>query len=274
MPVTRPSLAPTHGGDRRPAARLRIDSAQRAVVSWLASVFRVRQTLRVDDVRYKERTRTPLRRSLGRHGEGEKIYDVRFPGPDAPAPMAIHATRHRVFADLAPCSRAESIGVLRPLIRPGWRVFEVGCATGGGSALLSELVGPSGGVVSVGTDRESIRYARRRYRRANLGFELGGIETLDGETDGAFDAVIAHRAPEPGTGGEDADLKELWRVVAPGGLLACRSTQSGDTSAPVETTEMRVRTTCRDAEIDHARSPDREITWVLARRPSDRSDPD
>ncbi len=257
----------TTRADRRrsPRSPRRARELERKIGPWLRSVLRLRQTWRVEGVRYKERTRTPLRRSLGRHSEGEKVYDVRFPGPSAPAPMAIHATRQRIFADLAPCPRVNGIRALRSLIRPGWRVFEVGCATGGGSALLSELVGPSGGVVSVGTDRESIRFARRRYRRGNLGFEVGGSETLDGETDASYDAVIAHRAPQANPQGEDAMLAELWRVVAPGGLLACRSSQAGDGG---ETTEIRLRLLCRDAQIDHARSADREITWVIARRPA------
>ncbi|MFI4897537.1 MAG: class I SAM-dependent methyltransferase [Phycisphaerales bacterium JB059] len=232
--------------------------------AWLRSVLRQRRTWVIDGVRYKERTRVPLRRALGRHGEGEKVYDVRFPGPEAPAPMAIHATRDRVFADLAPCDRANGIAALRALVRPGWRVFEYACATGGGSVALSELVGPSGGVVSAGQDRESIRFARRRYRRSNLGFEMGGAETLDGETDGAFDAVIAHLAPA-----EDEALRELWRVVAPGGLLACRTTPSGAEPAGERTVEMRVRLACRDAQIDAASTPDLSLRWVLARRPGE-----
>ncbi len=236
--------------------------------AWLRSALRQRRTWVVDGVRYKERTRVPLRRALGKHGEGEKVYDVRFPGPDAPAPMAIHATRERVFADLAPCDRANGIVALRALVRPGWRVFEFACATGGGSVALSELVGPSGGVVSAGQDRESIRFARRRYRRSNLGFEMGGAETLDGETDGAFDAVIAHRAPT-----QDEDLRELWRVVAPGGLLACRTMSAGEEprgdAGESRTVEMRVRQACRDAQIDAASTPDLSLRWVLARRPGE-----
>ena len=236
-------------------------------VAWVRRVLRLPRTWRVDGVRYKERTRVSLRRALDKHGEGVKVYDVTFPGPNAPPPMAIHATRDRVFADLAPCERAQAIEVLRPRIRPGQRVFELGCGTGAASDILSQLVGPSGGVVSVGFDRESIRFARRRYPRSNLGFELGGVETLDGEIQGAFDAVVAHTLGADSRAERENALLELWRVVAPGGTL-CVRTSVGDAS---ETTEMLVRRLLRDASVDHASTPDAGVSWIIAGRPAEKS---
>lgn len=239
-------------------------------MTWARSVLRLPRTWRVDGVRYKERSRTSLRRALDKHGEGEKVYDVTFPGPRAPAPMAIHATRERVFADLATCPRAHAIEALRPLVLPGQRVFELGCGTGAGSDRLSSLAGPSGGVVSVGFDRESIRFARRRYPRPNLGFELGGVETLDGEIEGAFDTVVVYAIPgrrddQPAI---DASVRELWRVVTPGGMLALRTLSAG--ADPGETMEMLARRLFRDATIDHASTADRAAAWVIARRPEER----
>tara|TARA_R110002111_G_scaffold52086_3_gene90980 strand:+ start:197 stop:631 length:435 start_codon:yes stop_codon:yes gene_type:complete len=56
---------------------------------------------------------------------------------------------------------------------------------------LGGFVGPSGGVVAVHRDGESIRFARQRWRCDHLAFELGWIETLEGELDGSFDVAVA-----------------------------------------------------------------------------------
>ena len=56
---------------------------------------------------------------------------------------------------------------------------------------LAARVGPSGAVVALDPDHESIRYARRRYTDSNIAWEIGGIGSLEGELDGSFDVVIA-----------------------------------------------------------------------------------
>lgn len=222
---------------RRPdAIARRFALLRRRIRDGVGAILHLPRTWTVEGVRYRERTREPLSRALAPTGEGMKEYEVRFPGPDAPAPMTIRFTRARRYADLAASARLPLYRALDQIIRPGQRVFELGCGVGEGAALLADLVGPSGGVVAVGSDPESIRYARRRYRSPVLGYEHGGAETLAGELDGSFDTVLMSDAPaalteEPGARRDL--LAELWRVVAPGGaLLICETAPSPRAPGP------------------------------------------
>ena len=114
---------------------------------------------------------------------------------------------------------------MRDVVRPGQRVLDLGCGTGAGSAQLASAVGPSGGVVAINRDGESIRFARQRYRADHLAFELGWLDTLSGELDGAFDVVVAVDLfrDAPDDPGKSRAVSELWRVVRRGGwvLLVC-----------------------------------------------------
>ena len=223
--------------------RLRRRRWRRRLAKWFDRVGRVlgvRRTVRVDGVRYRERTRDPLRRAMTRAGGGVKEYDVRF-APESGrkrATMRIRCTPERMYADIGTTRRPALYGHLRELVTPGLRVFELGCGTGAGTERLGELVGPSGGVVAVDRDRESIRFARQRYVSAQVGFEIGWVETLAGELDGAFDTVIAVDAL---VGNDQADggvLGELWRVVGEGGRLVVfqrvhRENEAGAVAAAV-----------------------------------------
>src|SRR5262249_6797600 len=91
-------------------------------------------------------------------------------------------------------------------------------------------------------DEESIAFARRRYPLANVAFEIGGIEDLSGETDGAFDAAVAvdsfgSLAPSGQSSPDHADagkpdrrltvMSELWRIVGTPGWLYLAEPMSG-----------------------------------------------
>ncbi len=181
-----------------------------------------------EGVVYRERSNTSLRRSLSVTGSGVKEYDVRFHQAAGEVQslqypvretMRIRYTHHRIFADLGHDPRIGFVEQIQKTIRPGDRVLELGCGTGGGSEKLAELVGPSGGVVALQLDGESIRFARQRYRRNHLAYELGWLETLEGELDSAFDAIIAvdlfRDAPDDPS--KSRAIASLWRVLAPGG---------------------------------------------------------
>ncbi len=221
----------------RPSAlSRRLSSLRKSVRDAVGAILHLPRTQTIDGVRYRERNREPLQRVLAPAGEGTKEYDVRFPGADAPPPMTIRFTRTRRYADLASSARLPLYRALDQTIRPGQRVFELGCGAGESAALLASLVGPSGGVVAVGADRESIRYARRRYRSGQLGYEHGGVETLAGELDGSFEAVILTDPPTPTIDDEQARadlLTELWRVVAPAGtLIWCQTASTSRAPSP------------------------------------------
>lgn len=175
----------------------------------------MRRTVRAGDVRYRERTTEPLRHALSRTGTGFKEFDVVFQDGQT---MAICCTPRRVYADLMGPRLLWAWRRVEARLRPGMRVLMLEGGTGYAAAWIAERLGPSGAVVSLDRDREAIEYARRRYRLPNVGFEIGHVEALHGEIDGAFDAVMAvdallHVPERPGA------VAECWRVVGPGGWL-------------------------------------------------------
>jgi|GEM_PF-1860381 len=171
--------------------------------------------IHAEGVRYRERTNTPVHRALGPGGPGVKEYDARF--ARSGRSMRIRMTNARQYADLGPSVRSAAYSRLASLIRPGDRVLEINSGTGDGSQILNDLVGPSGACIALTEDRESLRYARERYPSPNLGFELGGVETLNGETESAFDKVLWTLPSRLD------DVGELARVLRPGGLLIITS---------------------------------------------------
>ncbi len=198
----------------------------------LKGFLRIRAVTSVEGVRYRERSGVSLRRALGDTGSGVKEYRVRFLSGSERSLMKIRATRSRIYHDLMCDPRTLVYEQVIGQIRPGARVFELGCGTGAGSEMLSREVGPSGGVVSINRDGEAVRFARQRYPLENTGFELGWIETLAGEIDGAFDGFFAVNpmraaADDPA---RSRAMGEIWRVVRPGGLLvfACSSAEHAE----------------------------------------------
>lgn len=198
----------------------------------------LRRTFTVDGVRYTERSTEPLRRSLSRKGAGLKEYEAAFGDGYK---LRLHCTPARVYADLSGPVLLPRYRLVEDLLSPGMRVLDVSCGTGYGAAWLLERVGPSGAVVALDRDRESVKYAQHRYAAANAAFEQGGVETLYGELAGGFEAVLAMRGLDSQSGLE-ATLRELWRVVSPGGwlLVAEPIDAAGDSAESLESVLRRV----------------------------------
>lgn len=237
-----------------------------------------RRRIEVNGVIYRERNSSSLRRALSPSGSGVKEYDVRFPSWNGTMPasqypmratMRIRYTHKRMYADLGHEPRVQFFTHLNKLVRPGDRVLELGCGTGGGSAILASMVGPSGGVISVHRDGESVRFARQRYRANQLAFELGWIETLEGELDGAFDVVVAvdlfRDAPDAPS--KSRAIASLWRVVRPGGVVLVMTRDRNRLDEQVE------RLGALGAVKVDLLPPDPILLWggVIARRPEPKS---
>ena len=111
--------------------------------------------------------------------------------------------------------------VERLALHPGARVLDVGCGTGASALPAADRVGPTGKVIGVDLAERLLEIAQQKAASRNLGnaeFHFGDMERL-GYPDGDFDAVICVFAiffvPDMAK-----QLRELWRMVCPGGRLA------------------------------------------------------
>jgi SAM-dependent methyltransferase len=106
-------------------------------------------------------------------------------------------------------------------LRPGMRVADFGCGVGMVTALLADLVGPTGSVV--GIDSSAAQLAQARGRLNGGGSHVSFVEasaTDTGLPPGSFDLVycrflLIHLA-EP-----ERALREMLALLKPGGILVC-----------------------------------------------------
>jgi SAM-dependent methyltransferase len=94
----------------------------------------------------------------------------------------------------------------------GLRVLDMACGEGYGSDVLAREAGT---VVGVDANPEAHDHARLRYRRPNLSFERGMVETFG--RPGEFDAVVFLQTIEH-VGDPAAVLGHFKRLLAPGGV--------------------------------------------------------
>ena len=215
------AAAPQEGKPARPVrihqSPLSVRAMRRTarVVDRLRAILGLQRAQTVDGVRYTETSSESLRRALSRRGSGSKEYIAEFRDGHR---MLIQCTHTRIYADVMEPRLLPCYEMLLPYLRPGMRVLDMGCGTGYGSAWLLDAVGPSGAVVAVDRDAQSIQYAQRRYPAPNVAFEIGWSNALSGEIDGAFDLVVSLDALKP-SDDANAVIREMWRVLAPGGSM-------------------------------------------------------
>ena len=102
---------------------------------------------------------------------------------------------------------------------PGMRVLDVGCGVGEVSALLSELVGPSGSVLGIDLDGEALDRARQRcvdLGLTNVSFQQGDARQIpEGRSfDAAAGRFVLMYMADPTEG-----LRQLAEAIRPGGVL-------------------------------------------------------
>jgi ubiquinone/menaquinone biosynthesis C-methylase UbiE len=129
-----------------------------------------------------------------------------------------------------------SAAYLVPRLRAGQRLLDVGCGPGTITADLARLVAPgsvlgidaSGDVIErarANTPNVAARAAEDRASSIDVRFAVGDVYALD-QADGSFDVVHAHQVLQHLTD-PVAALREMRRVLAPGGTLAVRESDFG-----------------------------------------------
>lgn len=109
---------------------------------------------------------------------------------------------------------------LLPHLRPGQRLLDVGCGVGSITLDLAARVAP-GEVVGVDQDDHQLSLARAAATErglTNARFQVGSVYDLP-FADGSFDVALAHTLLFH-LSDQLRALKELRRVLAPGGLVA------------------------------------------------------
>lgn len=103
-------------------------------------------------------------------------------------------------------------------LREGDRVLDAGCGTGRALPPLRAAVGPSGLVVGADVTPAmldaAVRAGRNRDGRLLL-TDVAALPLRSGSIDAVFAAGLVAHLPDPGS-----NLRELARVVRPGGVLA------------------------------------------------------
>ncbi|WP_405921125.1 class I SAM-dependent methyltransferase [Streptomyces sp. NBC_00122] len=103
-------------------------------------------------------------------------------------------------------------------LRPGDRVLDAGCGTGRALAPLRAAVGPTGSVLGADLTPEMLAAAQRAGRATEGTLLLADVARLplrDWALDAVFASGLIAHLPDP-----EANLRELARVVSPGGRLA------------------------------------------------------
>ncbi|MFD9071599.1 MULTISPECIES: class I SAM-dependent methyltransferase [Streptomyces] len=119
------------------------------------------------------------------------------------------------FPDDGPAYRA---AVAELGLRPGARVLDAGCGTGRALPALRDAVTPSGTVLGVDLTPAMLEAAVRAGRQSCGRLLLADVARLPVRAqtlDAVFGAGLISHLPDPAE-----NLRELARVVRPGGLLA------------------------------------------------------
>src|SRR5215510_14343196 len=120
------------------------------------------------------------------------------------------------FWDVSGRSTVDRLG-----LQPGNSILDVGCGTGASALPAAQIVGPTGKVIGVDLAEKLLEMARTKATQRqlqNVEFRLGDMTAL-GLPDNQFDAIVSVFSI---FFVQDmvSIVRELWRMVKPGGKLA------------------------------------------------------
>jgi len=113
--------------------------------------------------------------------------------------------------------------MLGPMVRPGMKVADIGCAMGYFTLPLARLVGPEGKVVAVDLQPKMLAGLERRARRAGLADRIErrlsqgdsfGLDGLRADIDLAVLIHVAHEVPN-----RPALFAAIHEALKPGGAV-------------------------------------------------------
>ena len=128
---------------------------------------------------------------------------------------------------LALRSTQRQAAFLLPLLKSGISVLDCGCGPGSITCDLASHVAP-GLVIGIDTNPAMIELATTRAHQKQLGnvsFKTASIYDIPFET-GHFEIVFAHAIFQH-ISDPDRAIQEMYRVLAPGGIIALRSPDWG-----------------------------------------------
>jgi demethylmenaquinone methyltransferase/2-methoxy-6-polyprenyl-1,4-benzoquinol methylase/phosphoethanolamine N-methyltransferase len=122
---------------------------------------------------------------------------------------------------LGQAKRLRTMTVDGALLKPGERMLDVGCGTGGVTIPAKQRVGAAGSAAGIDPSPEMIAVARGKAQRKGLeiDFRIGVIEALpfpDATFDVVTSSLMMHHLPEHL---QVKGLAEIYRVLKPGGRL-------------------------------------------------------
>ncbi len=137
-----------------------------------------------------------------------------------PEDQYTHGHQESVVAAHATRSIANSAAYLEPHLEPGLDLLDVGCGPGSITAEFAARVAPEGSVLGIDYSEQVVERARNSFGDSGATFQVMDLYALDVE-DNSYDIAHAHQVLQH-VSDPVAALREMQRVVRPGGIVAVR----------------------------------------------------